>query len=161
MQLTNISINKFSTTLCMRKVVLNKSANCGFIIFSLLGWLDSVYLTVKHYAGQPVICSLLNGCSDVLTSRYSILLGLPTAFWGAIYYFILLVSALLYLRNQTRAAGCLLMYFTWIGLIISSWLIYLQIAIIHSLCLYCLISAGTSLALFILSLTLLLKYQKK
>lgn len=160
MKLINILINKSSTTLNTPKIVWDKNVNLAFIAFSLVGFLDAIYLTAKHYSGGSIVCSLTNGCTDVLTSQYSILLNLPTALWGAIYYLIILLAALLYLNNKNKYANYILNYFTIIGFLMSIWLVYLQFWIIKAICPYCMVSAVTSTILFILSFYLLFKHKQ-
>ncbi len=46
---------------------------------AVIGLADAVYLTVKHYLGGSVPCSLTEGCDTVLTSNYAVFGGLPVA----------------------------------------------------------------------------------
>lgn len=135
---------------------ISKSINYIFIIFSLAGFLDATYLTTKHFLEQTVPCSLTSGCEVVLTSQYSTLFNVPTALWGAIYYLIVLLSALIYLNNKNKLANHILSYFTTIGFLASLGFVYLQIFVLNSICTYCMVSAVTSTILFISSIYLLL-----
>lgn len=132
---------------------INKKINYSVIVIALIGFLDAVFLTTKHYTGQEVTCTLTGGCNDVLTSQYAMMLGLPTSLWGALYYFTILLAALLYLNYKNNIISYYLNYVTIIGLLMSAYLVYLQLFIIHSICPYCMLSALTSTTLFILSLT--------
>ena len=58
------------------------------LVLSLIGITDSVYLTVHHYTAEPVPCSIVAGCEQVLTSSYAEISGIPLAAFGAAAYFV-------------------------------------------------------------------------
>lgn len=122
---------------------------------SAIGFLDALYLTLKHYLGGPIPCALTTGCETVTTSSYSIFLGLPVALWGVLYY--ALGLALWWYLGQRRRAAPLkaLTALTGLGLLFSVRFFYLQAAVLKAFCLYCLTSAGITLLLFLLSFWLL------
>ena len=120
-------------------------------VVALIGLVDSVYLTVKHYAGAKVPCSVISGCETVLTSEYAEIFGIPTAAFGAVAYFLAFSLAIL------AAYGNRKMWLAFGGLVsvmflFTLWLIYLQAFVIEAFCQFCLISAATSSILFILFL---------
>ena len=53
------------------------------IVVSLIGFVDSAYLTAQHYSGEEVVCNVgarqLGNCNTVLTSEYATIFGVPTA----------------------------------------------------------------------------------
>lgn len=51
----------------------------GFLILGFLGFLDATYLTVKHYLGTPINCSIFEGCEKVTTSQYATVGGVPVS----------------------------------------------------------------------------------
>jgi uncharacterized membrane protein len=120
-------------------------------VFALIGLTDAIYLTIKHYTGEQVPCSVIEGCEQVLTSQYAEMFGVPLAVFGAIAYFAAFSLALL------AAFGNRLMW-TLFGVqvilmtIFTAWLIYLQGFVIGAFCQFCLLSAATTLALFIIYL---------
>ena len=71
----------------------------SFIVVALVGLLDAVFLTVKHYTGD-ISCSLITGCQEVLSSSYSVIFGIPTALLGAGYYIVILLAALIYAEQK-------------------------------------------------------------
>lgn len=125
---------------------------------SLAGFLDAVYLTATHYSGS-IKCTL-SGCTDVLTSTYADLWGIPIALFGAIYYFIILITALLYIDRRAKIALPVITILPIFGFGFTLWLLYLQIFILRALCQYCLLSALISTILFILSLVIIKKNKK-
>ena len=75
------------------KAVIEKDSNAvarlpvAAAVFALVGVADAVYLTVKHFTGEKVPCSVVEGCEQVLTSSYAEIAGVPLAAFGALAYF--------------------------------------------------------------------------
>ena len=115
---------------------------------ALVGLFDSVYLTLKHYSGEPVPCSIVEGCETVLTSPYAEIAGVPLAALGAIAYFFAFSLSLLTVFGH-RQLWKLFGLQSGIMAVFSIWLIYLQAFVIGAFCQFCLISAASSIALFI------------
>lgn len=118
---------------------------------ALVGLGDSIYLTIHHLTSEPVPCSVISGCETVLTSAYAEIAGIPLAAFGAAAYFAAFSLAILaYFGNRTMwllfgLLACGMMAFT-------GWLLYLQAFVIGAFCQFCLLSAATSLILFITAL---------
>ena len=135
-----------------------------FLIVALIGFADASYLTIEHFRGVIPPCSVTEGCSAVLTSAYSVILGIPTSLLGAFYYLIILVGAFMYLeskhgRGEIAAHHSTILKWTFIatalGFGMSLWFVYLQLLILHSICVYCMGSATTSTILFITAIVML------
>jgi uncharacterized membrane protein len=122
---------------------------------SLIGLIDSVYLTVHHYTAEPVPCSLLEGCEQVLTSSYAEIAGIPLAAFGAAAYFVAFSLSLLTAFGDRRMWRIFGVHVT-IMAIVSAWLFYVQAAVIGAFCQFCLLSAATTLTLFLLFIASLL-----
>ncbi len=120
-------------------------------IVALAGLADSVYLTVHHITAEPVPCSIISGCETVLTSSYAELAGVPLAAFGAAAYFAAFSLALLAVFGNRTA--WFLFGLASVGMAgFTLWLLYLQAFVIGAFCQFCLISALTSITLFILAL---------
>jgi len=115
---------------------------------ALLGLADSVYLTVSHYTKTPVPCSIVEGCETVLTSSYAEIAGIPLAAFGAAAYFVAFSLAILAAYGN-RAAWMLFGVQAFLMAAVSAYLIYLQGFVIGAFCQFCLVSAATSIGLFI------------
>lgn len=120
-------------------------------VLALLGLADSVYLTVHHFTAEPVPCSIVEGCETVLTSSYAEIAGIPLAAFGAIAYFIAFSLAILTVFGN-RSMWLLFGIKSFIMAAVSVYLIYLQGFVIGAFCQFCLISAATSISLFIIYL---------
>lgn len=118
---------------------------------ALLGLADSIYLTVHHYTAEPVPCSIIEGCEQVLTSTYAVVGGIPLAAFGAAAYFIAFSLALLAAFGYRRT-WALFGIQTILMAIFTGWLIYVQAVLIRAFCQFCLISAATTATLLILFL---------
>src|SRR5215213_3396080 len=120
-------------------------------IVSLLGLADATYLTVEHVTGRSVRCTIVAGCSEVLSSSYAVVAGIPLAMVGAAAYFSVFSLAILAAFGY-RVAGSLLTPLIIAMFIVSLWLIYLQAFVIHAFCQFCLFSAAITSVLFVVVL---------
>ncbi len=121
------------------------------VIVALVGLADSVYLTVHHFTAEPVPCSIIEGCEQVLTSQWAEIGGIPLAAFGAAAYFVAFSLALLTFFGDTRMWKLYGVQATIMALV-SGWLLYVQGMLIGAFCQFCLLSAASSLFLFILFL---------
>ena len=118
---------------------------------ALIGLIDSIYLTIKHYTGEKVPCSIVEGCEQVLTSSYAEVAGFPLAAFGAIAYFIAFSLAILAAFGN-RLTWTLFTVQVFLMTIFTIWLFYLQAFVIGAFCQFCLLSAATTLILFLTAL---------
>jgi uncharacterized membrane protein len=125
----------------------------GAALLSLLGLADALYLTIEHVTGQTVRCTILSGCSEVLSSPYAVVAGIPLAAVGAAAYFTVFSLAILTLFRY-RIAGKILPPLVIAMFFVSVWLFYLQAFVIRQFCQYCLISAAITTCLLVLVLSL-------
>jgi uncharacterized membrane protein len=120
-------------------------------LLSLLGLADALYLTIEHVTGQSVRCTIISGCSEVLSSPYAVVAGIPLAVIGAAAYFTVFSLATLALFGY-RIAGKLLTPLVVAMFVVSLWLIYLQAFVIREFCQYCLLSAAITFCLLVVVL---------
>jgi uncharacterized membrane protein len=118
---------------------------------SLIGLADSIYLTVEHLSGRSVRCTIVSGCSEVLSSRYASFRGVPLAAIGAFAYFSVFSLATLAAFGY-RGAGRLLTFVVGAMFLTTLWFLYLQAFVIHHFCQFCLLSALVTTALAVLAI---------
>jgi uncharacterized membrane protein len=118
-------------------------------LLSLFGLADALYLTIEHVTGQSVRCTILAGCSAVLSSPYAVVAGIPLAAVGAAAYFTVFSLIVLTLFGY-GIAGKLLLPVVGAMFLVSLWLIYLQAFVIREFCQYCLLSALITTTLLVL-----------
>lgn len=117
-------------------------------LLGLVGLADAIYLTIEHVTGESVRCTIISGCSEVLSSPYAVVWGIPLATIGAAAYFTVFSLAILALFDY-RIAGTLLTVLVIAMFVVSLWLVYLQAFVIREFCQYCLLSATITLALLV------------
>jgi uncharacterized membrane protein len=138
---------------------------------ALVGVADAAYLTIHHYTAEPVPCSIIAGCEQVLTSDYAKLGGILTAVFGDITldiarsgfgeiplaalgglaYFVAFALAVLAAygdRRMWKLFGIQVVLMT----VFTGWLIYLQGVVIGAFCQFCLLSAATTFTLLVIFL---------
>lgn len=124
---------------------------------SILGFLDAAYLSLEHFLGRVPPCSIVEGCEQVTTSVYSIIAGVPVALLGAVFYLTVLVLSIVYLDTKRNGPLTFAARLTIIGFVASLAFVYIQLFVIHAICIYCMFSALTSTTLFILGMMVLRK----
>ena len=107
---------------------------------SLIGLADAIYLTVEHLSGRSVRCTIVKGCSEVLSSSYATFNGMPLASFGATAYFVVFSAAVLAAFGY-RGAGKFALLISSLMFLFTLWLIYLQAFVIKAFCQFCLLSA--------------------
>ena len=120
-------------------------------VVALIGLADAIYLTIKHFTGEKVPCSVVEGCEQVLTSSYAEIAGVPLAILGAAAYFIAFSLAILAAFGN-RQTWTLFGVQVSVMAIFSVWLVYLQGFVIGAFCQFCLVSAATTFTLLIIYL---------
>lgn len=118
-------------------------------LVSLVGVADAIYLTVQHITGQSVRCTIVSGCSEVLSSSYATVAGVPLAGVGAVAYFVVFSLAIL-AGFKYDLAGKLLAIVVSLMFLTTLWLIYLQALVIKHFCQFCLLSAAVTTVLMVL-----------
>jgi uncharacterized membrane protein len=114
------------------------------IALTVIGLAIAAYLTLLHYVSSvPLACgsgSVIN-CETVLSSPASMVLGVPVAVWGLLWFAVAFVLALMWARASgggepphLRAAG---LAWTLVGTATVLWLVYQEIAEIGRICIWC------------------------
>lgn len=126
-----------------------------FLAIALVGFADAAYLTIKHYAGGPIPCAVFTGCETVTASTYSTVFGVPVALLGALYYLSMFVLAIAYFDTKKEFFLRMASMGSAIGILATLWFLYVQAVLLGAFCFYCIVSAGTSISLFVAGITYL------
>ena len=118
-------------------------------LVSLIGLADSIYLTVEHLSGRSVKCTIVHGCSQVLSSPWATIGGYPLASLGAVAYFTVFSAATLAAFGYKHVDKFLAIVVA-VMLLVTLWLFFLQAFVIKAFCQFCLLSAAVTLTLTIL-----------
>ena len=111
----------------------------GLVIaaIALIGLGIATYLTWARLAGTPPICGPSGGCETVEASAYSAVAGVPVALLGIGYSAALAIAGLSWWRRGVRAALLAAYGLGLAGLLVEAYLVYLEVAVIHAVCLWC------------------------
>jgi uncharacterized membrane protein len=121
---------------------------------ALAGIFISLYLTLYKLGVIGELSCTLGSCETVNMSRWAVFLGLPVAAWGVLFYIdvfgVALLGTLPRWENEP-VISIVLVAEAAIGVLFSAWLTYLELAVIHAICIWCVASALIVLAIFLVS----------
>lgn len=120
---------------------------------ALVGAVSSGYLTWVHYAEVEPFCTGISNCVRVQSSEYAELVGVPVALIGLIGYLAVLGA----LAVPGEPGRLLAAFLTLVGVGFSGYLTYLELAVIHAVCQWCVASALVMAALAGVSIARLLR----
>lgn len=124
------------------------------VILVMVGAIDSAYLAFLKFTGMVAACSDIGDCEAVNNSKYAEIGGIPLALLGLLGYLTILAFLVLETRFPSWRDGLHLgvFGFTLAGTIYSAYLTYIEIAVLHAICPYCVVSAVVMLLLFVISI---------
>lgn len=122
------------------------------IVATFVGLGDTLFIAYYQHLGLTPGCAI-GGCEIVLSSVYSRFLGIPLSYLGLVFYiYMLALAVLLAIEPGSKALRLGMVAYATIGLLFSISFELTQIFVIHAICMYCAISALTTLALFCLAI---------
>jgi len=107
------------------------------LAISVIGLAIASYLTVTKLAGGSPICGPLQGCETVDASAYSSILGIPTAAFGIAYSLAIIVATAAWWRSGDRRILLAAYAVSLAGVVVEAFFVYLQVAVIHAVCVWC------------------------
>ena len=134
---------------------LNRSLLLVVSLLSVVGLIDSLYLTVTHYTNASGPCNFTQGCETVLRSSYSEIFGIPLASLGIVFYIVTLGSSIFFIQHNK--------FYSWlsiwgvVGFLSTLYLLFIQAFVLKAFCQYCLLSAFTSSLIFTITTVLYFK----
>jgi uncharacterized membrane protein len=111
---------------------------------ALAGIFISLYLTLYKIGIIGELSCSIGSCETVNTSKWSRFLGLPVAAWGLLFYLDVFAVALVGTMRRFEfepAISFLLVGEAAVGVLFSAWLTYLELGVIHAICIWCVTSA--------------------
>lgn len=126
-------------------------------VLDTIGLAIASYLSVVELSGGIPTCGPLHGCETVAQSEYSRIGGIPVAVFGVVLSLVLLTLAVAWWRSNFYALLLAHYGLSLAGVIFEIYFLYLQIAVIHAVCVWC-TSYGLSLVLrFVIALAVWLR----
>ncbi|HLB36914.1 MAG TPA: vitamin K epoxide reductase family protein [Gemmatimonadales bacterium] len=123
---------------------------------ALAGFFVSFYLWLwKLGVVGSLACGPGGGCEYVQTSPWAMIFGIPVALFGVVGYLVLFTVSLIGLQPgwaQRREPTLALVALSGAAVLFTAYLTYLEAAVIHAWCRWCLVSAGIIVAIFMASL---------
>jgi uncharacterized membrane protein len=121
------------------------------IVLGLCGLAISLYLVTTHFGDKPIACAGVGDCAAVNSSAYASIGGVPVSLLGVGLYVSLATLAYVWSRDPSDDRR---MVAYW-GMALSgagyaAYLTYVELTILHAICVWCVASATiltTSLAL--------------
>ena len=111
---------------------------------ALAGIFIAAYLTLYKLGVIGELSCSIGSCETVNTSKWSRFAGFPVAAWGLVFYlevFIIAVIGTTARLTDQPAISIVLVIESAIGVLFSAWLTYLELAVIHAICIWCVTSA--------------------
>ena len=129
------------------------------IALVIVGLLVSIYMTIYKVTSNDSMCLGSGDCSTVNASIYSEVNGIPVAVIGILGY-VAILGVLIYEKRTPffKENGTLMIFgMALTGFLFTVWLIYVEVALLHALCPFCLTSQVSMTLIFIMSVIRLIK----
>jgi uncharacterized membrane protein len=124
-------------------------------LVALAGVFVALYLSLYKLGYIGTLACSVGSCETVQTSRWATLFGVPVAVLGVLFYVAILAAALAGLSAalvDSKRLSVLLVVMTGAGVLFSLWLTWLELFVIHAICVYCVTSALIVTLLLVISL---------
>ncbi len=133
----------------MSSLVQRSYAPAVMLALAALGIAVAFYDSYVIYNGQLLWCPPpIGGCNEVAASPYARILGLPVGYYGVVYYLYMFgLAALLTFDPLSPGLRLGAVLYAAVGVAFSVYFMVLQIAFIRAFCVYCLVSAVTTILL--------------
>jgi uncharacterized membrane protein len=121
---------------------------------ALAGIFISLYLTLYKFGVIGELTCSIGSCETVNTSKWSTFLHLPVALWGLLFYAEVFVISLVGTMPRLESeplVSIVLVAEAAIGVLFSAWLTYLELGVIHAICIWCVTSAFIVAIIFLVS----------
>lgn len=129
------------------------------IALTIIGLLVSIYMTIYKVTNNESMCIGSSGCSEVNSSRFSEVNGIPVAVLGVVGYAAILALLFLEQRPGLFQQNGSMMFFgvSLLGFLFTLYLIFVEVALIKAYCPFCLTSQAVMTIIFIISIIRLIR----
>lgn len=138
-----------------------------FIVISIICFGLSVTIEVEKLnnpASLSNICVAISSgsqCNKVQNSAYGKSFGLDNAFYGMIGFTIMLILSVLQFRADNKLRRILVLLGSFIAGVMAIWFLYIQMYILKSYCVFCVIVDCLSILMLALAIFLSLYYLRR
>ena len=129
------------------------------VILVVVGLFVSIYMTIYKITSNNAMCLGSGDCSTVNASRYAEVYGIPVATIGIAGYFAILMAHWYERRDKffEKNGPMLIFGLALTGFLFTVYLIYVEFALLHALCPFCLTSQVAMTVIFIISIIRLVR----
>jgi uncharacterized membrane protein len=123
----------------MSTVTRLRSVHPGWalVVLDLLGLAIAGYLAAVELGGGVPYCGALHGCDTVAQSEYSRIAGIPVAVYGVVLTVVTLALALAWIRTANPRLLDAVYGLSLVGVIFEGYFLFLQLFVIHAVCVWC------------------------
>jgi uncharacterized membrane protein len=127
------------------------------VVLGLAGFAIGSYLTIAHWGDQPIECGGVGDCGYVNSSEYASVGGVPVSALGAGLYLTMAFAAFAW-RARRDVDWLPIAYWglALAGAGYAGYLTYVELAVLHAVCVWCVTSAVLLAASLVLSTIALL-----
>ncbi len=120
---------------------------------AIIGLFVSIYMTIFKLTENASMCIGSHACVTVNSSVYSEIRGVPVAAVGIVGYLAIIIVLLFENRGEFFKENGLTILFglTLLGFLFTLYLIYVEVAILHAFCPFCVTSQVAMTILFSIS----------
>ncbi len=121
---------------------------------SFAGFAIATYLTFVHFRGYVSPCYVVHGCEAVQTSRYSVVLGVPVALAGAVFFALMFYLGVGLLTGGRPWVLRSVQVLAFVAALAMIPLFLLQAVVLRAFCSYCLATEAIVLATWVVTFLL-------
>jgi uncharacterized membrane protein len=103
----------------------------------LAGLAIAAYLSIVELGGGVPVCGPIKGCEEVALSEYSRIGGVPVAVFGVALSLVLLTFAVAWWKTDLYVLLLAHYGLSLAGVIFEAYFLYLQVAVIGAVCVWC------------------------
>ena len=120
-------------------------------VLAVVGLIVAIYLAATKLMGEAPVCGPVHGCEDVAASQYSEVFGIPVALFGVGFSIVLIGLSAAWWRIADRRALLGAYALGLLGCFVVAGLTYLELFVIHAICVYCVTYGVTIILGFIVA----------
>ena len=119
------------------------------IIFGAIGFMVSAYILYSKKFDKPLYCPIGENCDNVVKSKYGKTFGIDNTIPGMGFYLLIIIYGIMLLLNRNLFKETVIHYVI-VGISVGSvlfslYLVYVQKFILKEWCIYCIVSAVSSI----------------
>ena len=121
------------------------------VAIDVVGLVIAAYLATVELGGGVPYCGPLRGCETVAQSEYSRIAGVPVAVYGVVLTLLMLGLALAWIRTSAPRLLDAIYGLSLIGVMFEAYFLFLELFVIHAVCVWCTAYGVTVVARFVVA----------